>query len=768
MIKYTLNHTCKIVTAKSISEGREVYVYGKPVFLYIVDSVDNNVTHRLRKILEYGVNITLVTISDLPQYSRNSKLCYLVTTKKSLDRLFSESLEADLVGYYGATSKEVVEKLVRGTKMKVVYGEEDVISFIKKNKWASSEDFMNTATPLVIETPVQKVQVEETNSIRQRHLDNKKRILYCRWDSGIGDLLILSAGLKSLKEAYPEHLIVMGCKKEYSVIFENNPYVDEIVYDKKDICKEEYEHIFDCTRFFEHEHYPQDGYDSGHVDRIELLYRDMLKIRAVDRRPLYYITEEEKEWAKSKLANYSKTNILVGFHISSNAPARNYPIDYFIQLQKYLKGKGITSILLGNPKGQYCEIDYGRLRGDGLINLVGLSLRETAAIINEMNLMVCIDSSLLHLSAALEKKTIALFGNILPKARLQYYDTVDELFSTNKLSIDSCVCNDAIWLNKCLPACKSLTSDGKCGLCMYEHTPQKVFTKILMNLDMLPFKSQKLRPKLSFAMMTHNEEEWIGMCLDRIHEIADEIVVVDDSTDDTRKILRKYSKVKIVNVNKKLPCPDYCDYCRGFNIDLKKIGRPCSAKLRQQSFQACSGDWIFRIDADEIIRREDLKKLRLLVDYSEELFPGIKIFWFAAVNFFLDDCHYKMGKQTHVWYPDYHKRLHRNEERFHKWIGPAHERMVDYGRDGQLKFLDDGREFPFQHFSNWFKIFHYGYLQPKKDRTKDAEKYKAMGVLLHPLDNKNIEPWVWSKPTSVILPKGWGRGVNEYTEGDMG
>jgi hypothetical protein len=186
-----------------------------------------------------------------------------------------------------------------------------------------------------------------------------------------------------------------------------------------------------------------------------------------------------------------------------------------------------------------------------------------------------------------------------------------------------------------------------------------------------------------------------------------------------------------------------------------------------QSFDKCTGGWIFRIDADEIIRTEDAIKLRQLVDNAEILFPGVKIFWFTTVNFFLDDKHYKTGVQEHVWFPDVHKRLHKNEAKFRVWTQPAHERMVAEDRYGRLDYIDNFREFPYMHVSNWFSIYHYGYLQPKKTRIKDAEKYKKMGVKLHVLDNKQVEPWVWKKP-DLLLPPGWGTGICEYASGEKG
>ncbi|HLN20392.1 MAG TPA: glycosyltransferase family 2 protein [Bacteroidales bacterium] len=49
-------------------------------------------------------------------------------------------------------------------------------------------------------------------------------------------------------------------------------------------------------------------------------------------------------------------------------------------------------------------------------------------------------------------------------------------------------------------------------------------------------------PKISAIIITYNEEDSIGRCLDSIKDIADEIIVVDSfSTDRTREICKEYN-----------------------------------------------------------------------------------------------------------------------------------------------------------------------------------------------------------------------------------
>jgi ADP-heptose:LPS heptosyltransferase/glycosyltransferase involved in cell wall biosynthesis len=751
-----LKEKTKVIRDKEVSEVSEIEIKKRPILIYFTETLDDNVFARLRKKTQLDLNTIIVT-SDLNRHIRNEKLTYIILDRQHFNKeSFVETPEVDFIGYYGGRGKDIVDELKWKDGSRFIYGYDNLKTELETRTFKNEEE--EDFDPIM----------EQSNANLSEELtsDHENKILISRWDAGLGDILMLTAVLKSVKTYYKDCYIVMGVKKEYEDLLKNNPYVDEVITAKEEIRVKEYKKIYDLTRFFEHEHYAMDGHKATHKSRVDLLYEDVFKIPAVDRRPLYYITKEEQVWAKNYLKKHNLGGQkLVGFAIDAGGMSRNWPINYFFECQHILKDRKVISILFGNKIGTQNKYDYAGVFREGMINATGLTLRETAALINEVDLMVSVDTGLLHLSAALEKKTIALFGNIRPLNRILYYDTVEELYPAGELA---CVpCNDAMYLGKCMKVCTELSQYREPAMCLWRLTTERVYTKIALELGILKAKPVKYRPKLSFAMMTHNEEEWIEKCIEHIYDIADEIIMLDDSTDKTRKIASQYKKIKIVPV-KERECPKECNYCGDNNIDLKKIGRPCSAKLRQQSFEECSGDWIFRIDADEIIRREDAQKLRLLVDYADELFPAVKVFWFTTVNFFLDDSHYKTGTQGHCWFPDVHKRLQKNDIRLHKWVQPAHERMIGETLRGATEYLDNQREFNFQHMSNWFYVYHYGYLQPRRDRLVDAKKYERMKVKLHVMDNEGVEEWVWKKPTDIELPKGWGTGTLEYKAGEVG
>lgn len=138
----------------------------------------------------------------------------------------------------------------------------------------------------------------------------------------------------------------------------------------------------------------------------------------------------------------------------------------------------------------------------------------------------------------------------------------------------------------------------------------------------------KNRTILSVAIATYNEAENIERCLNAVDSWVDEIIIVDGhSTDDTVKIVKKYKNARVISTDNKAM----------FHIN------------KQMAIDACTGDWILQLDADEVVtpalKEEILKTI-----------PDTKLngFWIKRQNFFLNRFLKKGGV-----YPDPTIRLYR-------------------------------------------------------------------------------------------------------------
>ena len=103
--------------------------------------------------------------------------------------------------------------------------------------------------------------------------------------------------------------------------------------------------------------------------------------------------------------------------------------------------------------------------------------------------------------------------------------------------------------------------------------------------------------RLSVVIIAHNEEKVILRCLKSVNPVADEIIVVDSfSTDRT------------------------ADLCREFGCRV--IQRPFDGYGRQKQFaiDQALNDWVFSVDADEIVSPELQQEI---VELKQD--PGNKI-----------------------------------------------------------------------------------------------------------------------------------------------
>ncbi|HUV42543.1 MAG TPA: glycosyltransferase family 2 protein [Patescibacteria group bacterium] len=104
------------------------------------------------------------------------------------------------------------------------------------------------------------------------------------------------------------------------------------------------------------------------------------------------------------------------------------------------------------------------------------------------------------------------------------------------------------------------------------------------------------KDKISVALATYNEEENLGECLELVKDLADEIIIVDGSSQDkTVEIAKEYgAKVTITN-----------------NPPIFHINK-------QKALEACQGEWILQLDADERVTEALSKEIKMITSLSDK------------------------------------------------------------------------------------------------------------------------------------------------------
>lgn len=166
----------------------------------------------------------------------------------------------------------------------------------------------------------------------------------------------------------------------------------------------------------------------------------------------------------------------------------------------------------------------------------------------------------------------------------------------------------------------------------------------------------KTSPTISACMIVKNEEAFLSQCLESIKDFVDEIIIVDTgSTDRTVEIAKRYTDKMYFH-----PWED------------------SFSKARNQALSYATCDWIFQIDADEELVREDIPNVIKAVRDREV--DGIMVQIISK---------FSGGKSEAVHSVE---RLFRNNGVIH-YEGRVHNRVVG---------MTNARVYP-------IRMFHYGY-----------------------------------------------------------
>jgi glycosyltransferase involved in cell wall biosynthesis len=145
---------------------------------------------------------------------------------------------------------------------------------------------------------------------------------------------------------------------------------------------------------------------------------------------------------------------------------------------------------------------------------------------------------------------------------------------------------------------------------------------------------------ISVVICTKNEEKNIGRCLKAVHDLADEIIIVDSkSTDQTAQICKSFSKVKF-----------YESDWMGFS------------NTKNHANSLATQDYILSLDADEELTKAAQQEISKLKNHLKSVY---------TINRLTNYC--GQWVKHSGWFPDRHIRLF--PKAGSQWKGDIHETL---------------------------------------------------------------------------------------------
>lgn len=286
------------------------------------------------------------------------------------------------------------------------------------------------------------------------------RKILIRSPNWVGDAVMSLPALAALREAIPGGKICILAKPWVADIFPNSPYVDRLIlYESPGIhqglkgkirlARKLKREDFDLAILFPNSFesalitylaqiprragYNTDGRSfllthvikagpqkKGHQIDYYLNLIKGLGFPGRWRLPFLTISAEELRNAQERLESFGIKNVenLVGINPGASfGPAKQWSAERFGQLSLLIGKKlGAQIIILGSEGDKETARQVKTLAGDLCTDLTGRTkLAEAMAIIKKLRLFITNDSGLMHIAAALNIPTVAIFGSTSPE-----------------------------------------------------------------------------------------------------------------------------------------------------------------------------------------------------------------------------------------------------------------------------------------------------------------------------------------------------------------
>ncbi|MBE0538247.1 MAG: glycosyltransferase family 9 protein [Ignavibacterium sp.] len=294
-------------------------------------------------------------------------------------------------------------------------------------------------------------------------LSKLKKILIIRLSS-LGDILLTTPFVRTIKTQFPKIKIDMLIREEYADVIKFNPYLNNKLFFKKNdqdynrlieqLRDSRYELVIDLQNNLRSKKVASSlniktvKFDKRSFDKFLLVKFKINKLKQAPPIPVRYsstindfkLDKEGLDLFTDKSAStiiLDKKN-LIGFCPGARHFTKRWPEKYFVELGNLLINNGYSLALFG---GKIDKEICARLSHEipGIIDLSNEDdLLQTAADMKLCEAVVCNDSGLMHVASAVKTNVIAIFGSSVKVFGFAPYNCNNLILENNFLNCRPC------------------------------------------------------------------------------------------------------------------------------------------------------------------------------------------------------------------------------------------------------------------------------------------------------------------------------------------
>lgn len=320
-----------------------------------------------------------------------------------------------------------------------------------------------------------------------------KKFLIIRFSS-IGDIVLTTPVVRSLKKCHPNSEIHYLTKKQFFPLLQHDPHIDQfhLLEDNlsgiiSNLQKIKFDGIIDLHKnirtlkvknklkgekcVFDKQNWQKYllvNFKSNRMTEKHIVerYGKCLKnfgCNLDDEGLAFYLSKEIEEKAQNLITkNFDNQPIAVV--LGANHQTKKWIDEYFIELLKKLKEPAI--LIGGKTEAKTAKSIQSKIKTPILNAIEFNDLLLSAALVKHSKYVIAHDTGFMHIAAAFQKKIYSIWGNTVPEFGMYPYKTPHEIIENKHLSCRPC---SKIGYNKC---------PKKHFKCMREITPEIVFERI--------------------------------------------------------------------------------------------------------------------------------------------------------------------------------------------------------------------------------------------------------------------------------------------------